>query len=127
LPSHVPSRPQVVGSLFGQPDGTRGAAPAARDRHFPSADCVPQDLQVSVQAVSQHRPSTQNPLLHSPAQPQVAPFGFVPPPSGPQGVVMVPASGWLAGLPCVWHPAQANRPANSAKATSGLVSTDATT
>jgi hypothetical protein len=32
------------------------------------------DLQVSVQALLQQTPSTQNPLVQSPSQPQAAPF-----------------------------------------------------
>jgi hypothetical protein len=53
LPSQVPSRPQVAGSLFGQTEGERGRSPAATTEQVPGAEVVLQDLHVSVQAVLQ--------------------------------------------------------------------------
>jgi hypothetical protein len=97
LPSQVPSRPQVVGSLFGQTDGERGRSPAATNEQVPGADLVLQDLQVSVQAVLQQTPSTQWPLPQSLSQPQISPLVFcVPascvhaPPSAPPSCLVVP-------------------------------------
>jgi hypothetical protein len=84
LPSQVPSRPQVVGSLFVQTDGERGRSPAATYEQVPGADVVLQDLQVSVQALVQQRPSTQKPLAQSLPQLQALPFVFGVLPAGEQ-------------------------------------------
>jgi hypothetical protein len=74
----------VVGSLFVQTDGVRGMSPAATNEQVPGADVVLQDLQVSVQAVLQQRPSTQKPLPQSLAQLQATPFVFGVAPAGEQ-------------------------------------------
>jgi hypothetical protein len=76
-PSHVPSRPQVDGSEAGQTLALRGAPPAGTNAQVPGAPAVLHDLHVSVQAVLQQTPSTQNPLAQSPAHPQAAPLAPV--------------------------------------------------
>jgi hypothetical protein len=81
FPSHVPSSPQVDTALFGQTVAERGGSPAATKLHVPGADIVLHDLQVSVQALLQQIPSTQNPLVQSAPQAQAFPFGLALPPS----------------------------------------------
>lgn len=73
-PSHVPSRPQVEGSEAGQTPAPRGAPPAGTNAQDPGAPAVLQDLHVSVHALLQQTPSTQNPLAQSPAHPHAAPL-----------------------------------------------------
>lgn len=76
LPLQVPSRPQVEASDSGQVLGRRGLSPAGTKPQRPGELGVLQDLQVSVQALLQQRPSTQKPLAQSPLQPHVTPFGL---------------------------------------------------
>jgi hypothetical protein len=76
LPSQVPSRPQLVGSEIGQVLAVRGAEPAGTNAHTPGELGALQDLQVPVQALLQHRPSTQKPLVQSPPQPQASPLAL---------------------------------------------------
>ena len=52
----------------------RGDPPAGTNAQIPGAPVVLQDLQVSVQALLQQTPSTQNPLAQSPLHPQEAPL-----------------------------------------------------
>ena len=52
----------------------RGESPAGTNAQIPGAPVVLQDLHVSVQALLQQTPSTQNPLAQSPAHPQAAPL-----------------------------------------------------
>jgi hypothetical protein len=91
LPSQVPSRPQVETALFEQTSGERGASPAATKLQVPGADVVLHDLQVSVQAVLQQSPSTQNPLVQSALQAHAAPLALLAPPSRPQPPASAPA------------------------------------
>ena len=56
--------------------------------HMPGALCVLQDIHLSVQAVVQQTPSTQKPLPHSLAQPQLSPSFFVPPASALHWIFM---------------------------------------
>jgi hypothetical protein len=73
-PSHVPSRPQVDGSEAGQTPALGGAPPAGTNAQIPGAPAVLHDLHVSVHALLQQTPSTQNPLAQSPSHPQAAPL-----------------------------------------------------
>jgi hypothetical protein len=97
LPSHAPSSPQVEAALFGQRAGERGGSPAATKLQVPGADVVPHDLHVSVQALLQQTPSTQNPLAQSPAQPHAVPLARLLPPSRPQATASAPPSFFPAG------------------------------
>ena len=56
----------------------RGSWPAATAEQVPGVPASAHDRQVPVHAVPQHTPCSQNPELHSPAAPQVAPIGFLP-------------------------------------------------
>jgi hypothetical protein len=78
LPSQLPSSPQVETLAAGQVAASRGATPTGTKLQVPTAPWTLQDLHVSVQADEQHTPSTQNPLVHSPSQPQAAPFALCP-------------------------------------------------
>jgi hypothetical protein len=78
LPSQLPSRPQVETLAAGQVAGSRGGRPTGTRLQVPTAPWTLQDLHVSVQAEEQHTPSTQNPLVHSPSQPQAPPFALCP-------------------------------------------------
>jgi hypothetical protein len=60
-PSHVPSLPHVATSDFAHVDGARGGKPAGTNEHTPIDPATSQRLHVSVQAPSQHTPSTQKP------------------------------------------------------------------
>ena len=55
-----------------------GSAPAATEAQVPIVPVSPHDRQMPTQAVAQQTPCSQNPELHSPAAPQVAPIGFLP-------------------------------------------------
>ena len=70
----MPSSPQLETSEIGQVAGRRGATPAGTNPQMPGEPGVLQDLQVSVQALLQQRPSTQKPLAQSPGQPHACPF-----------------------------------------------------
>ena len=59
---------------------------------------VLQDLQVSVQALLQQTPSTQNPVSQSLSQPQAAPLVFLADASCVQATASAPPSWWF-GLP----------------------------
>ena len=72
LPSQVPSNPQVETGLCGQVSAELGGTPAATNEQTPGAAGVLHDLQLSVQAVLQQTPSTQNPVAQSAAHPQAA-------------------------------------------------------
>src|SRR5271170_4073140 len=64
-PSHMPSKPHVVGSAFTHDEAWRGGAPDERNVHVPGF--VPAHvLHDSVQAVLQQTPSTQKLLAHWP-------------------------------------------------------------
>jgi hypothetical protein len=78
LPSQVPSRPQVDTSDAGHAVASRGTPPAGTKLQVPGDPWTLQDLQLSVQAVLQHTPSTQVPLWQSLAQPQASPFILLP-------------------------------------------------
>jgi hypothetical protein len=94
-PSHVPSRPHVDGSEAGQTPALRGVPPAGTKAQIPGAPAVLQDLHVSVQALLQQTPSTQNPLAQSPSHPQ-------PPPLTPL-ILLVPLQATVdASLPPSW-------------------------
>lgn len=54
--------------------------PAGVGAHFPSDVANAQDWQVPLHEELQHKPSTQNPLEHSPAQPQACPLDLSPVP-----------------------------------------------
>jgi hypothetical protein len=79
-PLHVPSSPHVETSALGHTVADRGGAPFGTNEQVPGAAAVLHALQVSAQAVLQQRPSTQNPLVQSPPQPQACPFAFFIPP-----------------------------------------------
>ncbi len=70
----MPSRPQVEGSEAPQTPARRGDSPAGTNAQIPGAPGVLQDLHVSVQALLQQTPSTQNPLAQSPPHPHAAPL-----------------------------------------------------
>jgi hypothetical protein len=114
LPSQVPSRPQPEGSDAGQVLARRGIEPAGTKAQTPGELGVLQDLQVPVQALLQHRPSTQKPLAQSPAQPQARPLALCMSPVLLQATVptsgeppSTPPSG-LGALPLwLWQPASA--------------------
>ena len=55
-----------------------GSVPAAMDAHVPTVPVSAHDRQIPTQAVAQQTPCSQNPELHSPAAPHVAPIGFLP-------------------------------------------------
>jgi hypothetical protein len=93
LPSQVPSSPQVETELLGLVSGERGATPAGTSEQTPGAAGVLHALQVSVQALLQHTPSTQNPLAQSAVHPQAAPFALPAPPSARQAAPSCPPSG----------------------------------
>jgi hypothetical protein len=80
----------VATALFGQTSAVRGPSPAATKLQVPGADFVSHDLHVSVQAVLQQIPSTQNPLVQSAAHPQAAPLAALAPPSRPQPTAASP-------------------------------------
>ncbi len=95
----MPSRPQVGTSLFGHVADERGDWPAGTKLQVPGAEVVLQDLQVSVQALLQQTPSTQNPLAQSALQPQAVPFVLWAPASWEQeGGASIPPSRLAA--PC---------------------------
>jgi hypothetical protein len=113
LPSQVPSRPQPDGSDAGQVLASRGPEPAGTKAQTPGELGVLQDLQVPVQALLQHRPSTQKPLAQSPPQPQASPLALCMSPvllqaTDPRsGEPSTPPSDF-AGLPLwPWQPASA--------------------
>jgi hypothetical protein len=99
LPSQVPSNPQVETGLCGQVSAELGATPAATKEQTPGAAGVLHDLQLSVQAVLQQTPSTQNPVAQSAAQPHAAPFALWAPPSGLHATPSRPPSVLGAGPP----------------------------
>jgi hypothetical protein len=77
--------------------GVRGASPAATKLHVPGADFVLHDLQVSLQALLQQTPSTQNPLAQAAPHAHAAPLAALVPPSRPQEIASPPASFLLDG------------------------------
>lgn len=97
FPSHAPSSPQVDTALLAQTPGERGGSPAATKLQVPGAAIVLHDLQVSVQAVLQQTPSTQNPLVQSAPQAHAFPFGLGVPPSRPQAATSPPPSIFTVG------------------------------
>jgi hypothetical protein len=93
-PSQVPSRPQLDGDAIGHALGTRGGAPAWRDKHCPTLSATLQVLHASVQAWLQQTPSgAQKPDAHWGPQVQVSPFARLASP------VAQLASGPSEGLP----------------------------
>jgi hypothetical protein len=111
----VPSRPQVEAGLCGQVAAEAGATPAGTNEQTPGAAGVLHDLQVSLQALSQQIPSTQNPLPQSAAHPQAAPLARWAPPSAPQVAPSCPAFGFgVPPPPCPLQPATANAAPRSA-------------
>jgi hypothetical protein len=78
-PLHMPSRPHDVTSVAAQSSGLRGGAPFGTNEHTPGDCGLLHTMHVSPHALSQHTPSTQNPLAQSPAQPQAWPFALLPP------------------------------------------------
>jgi len=87
--------------------GELGATPAATNEQTPGAEGVLQDLQVSVQALLQQTPSTQNSLAQSVSQPQAAPLVLRAPPS-PQDLLSGPPSTLPPPPPwLLWQPARA--------------------
>jgi hypothetical protein len=91
LPSQVPSRPQVETALFGQTSAVRGGSPAATKLQVPGAEVVLHDLQLSVHAVLQQSPSTQNPVVQSALHAHAAPLALLTEPSRPQPPASTPA------------------------------------
>src|SRR5262245_60195784 len=94
-PSHMPSVPQVDGACCAH--SLSGSVPFVTGRQRPSAAPVllfAQALQLSVQADSQQKPSTQKPLPHSAAAVQLvplpAPVGVSVPPSSPPAPAVPP-------------------------------------
>ena len=85
-------------SVFGHMAGVRGGSPAATNVQVPGAEMVLQDLQVSLQAVLQQTPSTQNPVSQSLSQPQAVPLVFLVDASCVQATASTPPS-WWAGFP----------------------------
>jgi hypothetical protein len=75
-PSQVPSVPQLGAPMSAH--WLNGSVPAATEAHVPSVPVRPHDRQMPTQAVAQQTPCSQNPELHSPAAPHVAPIGFLP-------------------------------------------------
>jgi hypothetical protein len=59
VPSHFPSRPQVIGCVTAQSEGWRGSAPLTRETHVPSDPVSAQVRQPLAQASLQQNPSTQ--------------------------------------------------------------------
>jgi hypothetical protein len=110
LPSQVPSRPQLEGSDAGQVLAIRGAEPAGTKAQTPGELGVLQDLQVPVQALLQHRLSTQKPLAQSPPQLQASPLALCMSPvllqaTGPLSCEPSTPPSSLAGLPLLpWQP-----------------------
>ncbi len=78
LPSHVPSAPQVVVAVAAQAPSC-GSTPLGTNVQLPTEPGTSHALQVSLQAVAQHTPSTQWPPAQSAAHPHAAPFAFFPP------------------------------------------------
>ena len=77
-PSQVPSRPQPPADSAGHWPALRGGRPAGTSVQVPGKPGTLQAWQVSWQAVSQHSPSTQFPLAHSPAQWHSSPLRLPP-------------------------------------------------
>jgi hypothetical protein len=101
-PLHVPSIPHVETSALGQTLAARGGEPFGANEQVPGAAAVLHALHVSVQAVLQQSPSTQNPLAQSPPHPQACPFAFFIPPAPLQATppcASVPESGGAAFFP----------------------------
>jgi hypothetical protein len=71
-PSQKPSVPQVEAGEAEQ--SLRGLVPGSANAHVPRLFVAAQVWQVPVQAVSQQTPSTQWPLVQSPAPAQAVPF-----------------------------------------------------
>jgi hypothetical protein len=78
-PLHAPSCPQLVAPSSSQV--ASGSMPSRTTPHWPSAPetlfAARHVMQVPVQAVLQHTPSTQLPLLHSFSPAQATPFVFL--------------------------------------------------
>src|SRR6185312_10867081 len=91
------ARHAAPGAVADADAGDRGGSPAATKLQVPGADVVPHDLHVSVQALLQQSPSTQNPLAQSPAQPHAVPLARLLPPSRPQATASAPPSFFPAG------------------------------
>jgi hypothetical protein len=101
-PLHAPSSPQVEMSDCGHTLAARGGEPFGTKEHVPGAAAVLHALHVSVQAVLQQTPSTQNPLVQSPPHPHACPFVFFIPPAPLQATsacASIPPSGGDAFLP----------------------------
>jgi hypothetical protein len=92
-PSQVPSSAQLEAAALGQVLAARGAVPFGTNAHVPGDSGRLQTLQVSVQAVAQQTPSTQNPLAQSAVQPQAAPFALRAAPPSPVPAPQTSASG----------------------------------
>jgi len=76
-PSHMPSRPQLV--LASGAHSLSGSVPPGTGRQMPSGWLVlliAHATQAPTHADSQHTPSMQNRLAHSPAAAHAAPFAF---------------------------------------------------
>jgi len=78
--------------------GARGGSPAATNVQVPGAEMVLQDLQVSLQALLQQTPSTQNPVSQSLSHPQAVPLVFLVAASCVHATASTPPS-WWAGFP----------------------------
>jgi len=77
----MPSSPHVDASVLAQSLVLRGGLPATIGWHVPSDVASAQVTHVPLQALSQHTPSTQKPLLHWASQEQARPLSLLREPS----------------------------------------------
>jgi hypothetical protein len=76
LPLQKPSVPQLAAPMSAH--WFKGSCPAGTALQVPTVPASAQERQVPAQAVAQQTPSSQNVELHSAAEPQAAPIGFLP-------------------------------------------------
>jgi hypothetical protein len=76
LPSQDPSVPQLAAPLSAH--WFNGSCPSATSVQVPAVPARLHDRHAPVHALRQHAPCSQNPLAHSVADPQLAPFDFLP-------------------------------------------------
>src|SRR3954468_6785747 len=77
----MPSNPQLAAVVLAQSAVLRGGLPATIGWQVPSEVASAQVTHVPVQALSQHTPSTQKPLLHCASQEQARPLSLLRAPS----------------------------------------------
>jgi hypothetical protein len=76
LPLQKPSVPQLGAPMSAH--WFKGSCPAGTALQVPTVPASAQERQVPAQAVAQQTPSSQNVELHSAAEAQAAPIGFLP-------------------------------------------------